>query len=137
MFFYTVIDQCDFRIEEVVLPYSEQEEPSFGGAESLPMEVSEPSLAKAKLSFDGAKSIPAEVSESSLAEAKLSFDWIESSPAAVSEEDLLIRDVDSLVASLAYVARPTEKQRMIARLSTLREQLVKVSALLNRPPSVL
>lgn len=127
----------DFRIEEVVLPYSEQEEPSFGGAESLPMEVSEPSLAKAKLSFDGAKSIPAEVSESSLAEAKLSFDWIESSPAAVSEEDLLIRDVDSLVASLAYVARPTEKQRMIARLSTLREQLVKVSALLNRPPSVL
>lgn len=58
-------------------------------------------------------------------------------PAAVSEEDLLIRDVDSLVASLAYVARPTEKQRMIARLSTLREQLVKVSALLNRPPSVL
>jgi len=41
------------------------------------------------------------------------------------------------VASLAYVARPTEKQRMIARLSTLREQLVKVSALLNRPPSVL
>lgn len=155
----------DFRIEEVVLPYSEQEEPSFGGAESLPMEVSEPSLAKAKLSFDGAKSIPAEVSESSLAEAKLSFDGIESGspevkptggrsensgnpnvagedtaevePAAVSEEDLLIRDVDSLVASLAYVARPTEKQRMIARLSTLREQLVKVSALLNRPPSVL
>lgn len=127
----------DFRIEEVVLPYSEQEEPSFGGAESLPMEVSEPSLAKAKLSFDGAKSIPAEVSESSLAEAKLSFDWIESSPAAVSEEDLLIRDVDSLVASLAYVARPTEKQRMIARLSSLRERLVKVSVLLNRPPSVL
>lgn len=110
----------DFRIEEVVLPYSEQEEPSFGGAESLPMEVSEPSLAKAKLSFDGAKSSPAAVE-----------------PAAVSEEDLLIRDVDSLVASLAYVARPTEKQRMIARLSTLREQLVKVSALLNRPPSVL
>ena len=127
----------DFRIEEVVLPYSEQEEPSFGGAESLPMEVSEPSLAKAKLSFDGAKSIPAEVSESSLAEAKLSFDWIESSPAAVSEEDLLIRDVDSLVASLAYVARPTEKQRMSARLSSLRERLVKVSAHLNRPPSVL
>lgn len=127
----------DFRIEEVVLPYSEQEEPSFGGAESLPMEVSEPSLAKAKLSFDGAKSIPAEVSESSLAEAKLSFDWIESSPAAVSEEDLLIRDVDSLVASLAYVARPTEKQRMIARLSSLREQLEAASALLNRPPSVL
>ena len=127
----------DFRIEEVVLPYSEQEEPSFGGTESLPMEVSEPSLAKAKLSFDGAKSIPAEVSESSLAEAKLSFDWIESSPAAVSEEDLLIRDVDSLVASLAYVVRPTEKQRMIARLSSLRERLVKVSVLLNRPPSVL
>ena len=129
--------ESDFRTEEVVLPYSEQEEPSFGGAESLPMEVSEPSLAKAKLSFDGAKSIPAEVSESSLAEAKLSFDWIESSPAAVSEEDLLIRDVDSLVASLAYVARPTEKQRMIARLSTLREQLEAASALLNRPPSVL
>ena len=56
---------------------------------------------------------------------------------AVSEEDLLIRDVDSLVASLAYVARPTEKQRMIARLSSLRERLVKVSAHLNRPPSVL
>ena len=132
----------DLRTEEVVLPCSEQEEPSFGGAESLPMEVSEPYLAEAKSSFDGAKSIPAEVSESSLAEAKLSFDGIESSPAAVesaavSEEDLLIRDVDSLVASLAYVARPTEKQRMIARLSTLREQLVKVSALLNRPPSVL
>ena len=104
-----------FRTEEVVLPCSEQEEPSFGGAESLPMEVSEPSLAEAKTSFGGA----------------------ESSPVAVSEEDLLIRDVDSLVASLAYVARPTEKQRMIARLSTLREQLVKVSALLNRPPSVL
>ena len=64
-------------------------------------------------------------------------DTAEVEPAAVSEEDLLIRDVDSLVASLAYVARPTEKQRMIARLSTLREQLVKVSALLNRPPSVL
>ena len=126
-----------FRTEEVVLPCSEQEKPSFGGAESLPMEVSEPSLAKAKSSFDGAESSPAEVSESSLAEAKLSFDGIESSPAAVSEEDLLIRDVDSLVASLAYVARPTEKQRMIARLSTLRERLVKVSALLNRPPSVL
>ncbi|MFY1613211.1 CHC2 zinc finger domain-containing protein [Macellibacteroides fermentans] len=127
----------DFRTEEVVLPYSEQEEPSFGGAESLPMEVSEPSLAKAKLSFDGAKSIPAEVSESSLAEAKLSFDGAKSIPAEVSEEDLLIRDVDSLVASLAYVARPTEKQRMIARLSTLREQLEAASALLNRPPSVL
>ena len=73
---------------------------------------------------------------------KPSSEEVESSPAAVepavvSEEDLLIRDVDSLVASLAYVARPTEKQRMIARLSTLREQLVKVSALLNRPPSVL
>ena len=97
-----------FRTEEVVLPCSEQE-----------------------------KSSPTAVSEPYLAEAKLSFDWIESSPAAVSEEDLLIRDVDSLVASLAYVARPTEKQRMIARLSTLREQLVKVSAHLNRPPSVL
>ena len=119
-----------FRTEEVVLPCSEQEK-------SSPTAVSEPYLAEAKSSFDGAKSIPAEVSESSLAEAKLSFDGIESSPAAVSEEDLLIRDVDSLVASLAYVARPTEKQRMIARLSTLREQLVKVSALLNRPPSVL
>ncbi|OCW95490.1 hypothetical protein A9168_02175 [Macellibacteroides sp. HH-ZS] len=98
----------DFKTEEVVLPYSEQE-----------------------------KSSPTTVSEPYLAEAKSSFDGIESSPAAVSEEDLLIRDVDSLVASLAYVARPTEKQRMIARLSTLREQLVKVSALLNRPPSVL
>ena len=119
-----------FRTEEVVLPCSEQEK-------SSPTAVSDPYLAEAKSSFDGAKSIPAEVSESSLAEAKLSFDGIESSPAAVSEEDLLIRDVDSLVASLAYVARPTEKQRMIARLSTLREQLVKVSALLNRPPSVL
>lgn len=124
-----------FRTEEVVLPCSEQEK-------SSPTAVSEPYLAEAKSSFDGAKSIPAAVSESSLAEAKLSFDGIESSPAAVesaavSEEDLLIRDVDSLVASLAYVARPTEKQRMIARLSTLREQLVKVSALLNRPPSVL
>ena len=97
-----------FRTEEVVLPCSEQE-----------------------------KSSPTAVSEPYLAEAKLSFDGIESSPAAVSEEDLLIRDVDSLVASLAYVARPTEKQRMIARLSTLREQLVKVSAHLNRPPSVL
>ena len=102
-----------FRTEEVVLPCSEQEK-------SSPTAVSEPYLAEAKSSFDGAKSIPAEVE-----------------PAAVSEEDLLIRDVDSLVASLAYVARPTEKQRMIARLSTLREQLVKVSALLNRPPSVL
>lgn len=98
----------DFRIEEVVLPYSEQEK-------SSPTAVSEPYLAEAKSSFDGAKSIPAEV----------------------SEEDLLIRDVDSLVASLAYVARPTEKQRMIARLSSLRERLVKVSAHLNRPPSVL
>ena len=97
-----------FRTEEVVLPCSEQE-----------------------------KSSPTAVSEPYLAEAKLSFDGIESSPAAVSEEDLLIRDVDSLVASLAYVARPTEKQRMIARLSTLRERLVKVSVLLNRPPSVL
>jgi hypothetical protein len=125
----------DFRTEEVVLPCSEQEK-------SSPTAVSEPYLAEAKSSFDGAKSIPAEVSESSLAEAKLSFDGIESSPAevepaAVSEEDLLIRDVDSLVASLAYVARPTEKQRMIARLSSLRERLVKVSAHLNRPPSVL
>ena len=147
-----------FRTEEVVLPCSEQEK-------SSPTAVSEPYLAEAKSSFDGAKSIPAEVSESSLAEAKLSFDGtVSGSPevkpsgcdaensgvpnaagedtaevesAAVSEEDLLIRDVDSLVASLAYVARPTEKQRMIARLSTLREQLVKVSALLNRPPSVL
>ena len=147
-----------FRTEEVVLPCSEQEK-------SSPTAVSEPYLAEAKSSFDGAKSIPAEVSESSLAEAKLSFDGTvsgspevkpsgcdaensgvpnaagedtaEVEPAAVSEEDLLIRDVDSLVASLAYVARPTEKQRMIARLSTLREQLVKVSALLNRPPSVL
>ncbi len=124
-----------FRTEEVVLPCSEQEK-------SSPTAVSETSLMDTKSSFDGAKSIPAEVSESSLAEAKLSFDGIESSPAAVepaavSEEDLLIRDVDSLVASLAYVARPTEKQRMIARLSTLREQLVKVSAHLNRPPSVL
>ena len=64
-------------------------------------------------------------------------DTAEVEPAAVSEEDLLIRDVDSLVASLAYVARPTEKQRMIARLSSLRERLVKVSAHLNRPPSVL
>ncbi|WP_446785252.1 CHC2 zinc finger domain-containing protein [Macellibacteroides fermentans] len=124
------LPESDFRTEEVVLPYSEQEK-------SSPTAVSEPYLAEAKSSFDGAKSIPAEVSESSLAEAKLSFDGIESSPAAVSEEDLLIRDVDSLVASLAYVARPTEKQRMIARLSTLREQLVKVSAHLNRPPSVL
>uniref|UniRef100_UPI00406BE983 toprim domain-containing protein n=1 Tax=Macellibacteroides fermentans TaxID=879969 RepID=UPI00406BE983 len=147
-----------FRTEEVVLPCSEHEK-------SSPTAVSEPYLAEAKSSFDGAKSIPAEVSESSLAEAKLSFDGtVSGSPevkpsgcdaensgvpnaagedtaevesAAVSEEDLLIRDVDSLVASLAYVARPTEKQRMIARLSTLREQLVKVSALLNRPPSVL
>jgi hypothetical protein len=124
-----------FRTEEVVLPCSEQEK-------SSPTAVSEPYLAEAKSSFDGAKSIPAEVSESSLAEAKLSFDGIESSPAAVesaavSEEDLLIRDVDSLVASLAYVARPTEKQRMIARLSSLREQLEAASALLNRPPSVL
>ncbi|SKB36237.1 CHC2 zinc finger domain-containing protein [Macellibacteroides fermentans] len=129
------LPEPDFRTEEVVLPCSEQEK-------SSPTAVSEPYLAEAKSSFDGAKSIPAEVSESSLAEAKLSFDGIESSPAAVesaavSEEDLLIRDVDSLVASLAYVARPTEKQRMIARLSSLREQLVKVSALLNRPPSVL
>lgn len=148
----------DFRTEEVVLPCSEQEK-------SSPTAVSETSLVDTKSSFDGAKSIPAEVSESSLAEAKLSFDGTvsgspevkpsgcdaensgvpnaagedtaEVEPAAVSEEDLLIRDVDSLVASLAYVARPTEKQRMIARLSTLREQLVKVSALLNRPPSVL
>ena len=147
-----------FRTEEVVLPCSEQEK-------SSPTAVSETSLVDTKSSFDGAKSIPAEVSESSLAEAKLSFDGTvsgspevkpsgcdaensgvpnaagedtaEVEPAAVSEEDLLIRDVDSLVASLAYVARPTEKQRMIARLSTLREQLVKVSALLNRPPSVL
>lgn len=83
-------------------------------------EVVLPYIKDMKPSFDGAKSSPAAVE-----------------PAAVSEEDLLIRDVDSLVASLAYVARPTEKQRMIARLSTLREQLVKVSALLNRPPSVL
>ena len=98
----------DFRTEEVGLPCQEPVKPS-------PTTVSEPSLAEAKSSFDGAKSLPAEV----------------------SEEDLLIRDVDSLVASLAYVARPTEKQRMIARLSTLREQLVKVSAHLNRPPSVL
>ncbi len=67
-----------FRTEEVVLPCSEQE-----------------------------KSSPTAVSEPYLAEAKLSFDGVESSPAAVSEEDLLIRDVDSLVASLAYVARPT------------------------------
>lgn len=110
----------DIRTEEVVLPYIKEMKPSFDGAESLPMEVSEPSLAKAKLSFDGAESSPAAVE-----------------PAAVSEEDLLIRDVDSLVASLAYVARPTEKQRMIARLSSLRERLVKVSVLLNRPPSVL
>lgn len=157
-----------FRTEEVVLPCSEQEEPSFGGAESLPMEVSEPSLAKAKLSFDGIESSPVEVSDASLMDTKSSFDGIEPGspevkptgggaensgnpnvagedtedtaevePAAVSEEDLLIRDVDSLVASLAYVARPTEKQRMIARLSSLRERLVKVSAHLNRPPSVL
>ncbi|WP_446773541.1 CHC2 zinc finger domain-containing protein [Macellibacteroides fermentans] len=147
-----------FRTEEVVLPCSEQEK-------SSPTAVSEPYLAEAKSSFDGAKSIPAEVSESSLMDTKSSFDGTvsgspevkpsgcdaensgvpnaagedtaEVEPAAVSEEDLLIRDVDSLVASLAYVARPTEKQRMIARLSTLREQLVKVSALLNRPPSVL
>ena len=83
-------------------------------------EVVLPYIKDMKPSFDGAKSSPAAVE-----------------PAAVSEEDLLIKDVDSLVASLAYVARPTEKQRMIARLSTLREQLVKVSAHLNRPPSVL
>ena len=173
----------DFRIEEVVLPCSEQEK-------SSPTAVSEPYLAEAKSSFDGAKSLPTAVLETSLTDTKLSFDGIESSPvevsessltdtissfdgtmsgspevkptgsgaensgvpnvagedtedtaevepAAVSEEDLLIRDVDSLVASLAYVARPTEKQRMIARLSSLRERLVKVSAHLNRPPSVL
>lgn len=133
----------DFRIEEVVLPYSEQEEPSFGGAESLPMEVSEPSLAKAKSSFDGIESSPTEVKptggegENSGIPNVAGEDTAEVEPAAVSEEDLLIRDVDSLVASLAYVARPTEKQRMIARLSSLRERLVKVSAHLNRPPSVL
>lgn len=138
---------------------------SFGGAESLPTAVLETSLTDTKLSFDGAESSPVEVSESSLTDTISSFDGTmsgspevkptggegensgipnvagedtaEVEPAAVSEEDLLIRDVDSLVASLAYVARPTEKQRMIARLSTLREQLVKVSAHLNRPPSVL
>ena len=138
---------------------------SFDGAKSLPTAVLETSLTDTKLSFDGAESSPVEVSESSLTDTISSFDGTMSgSPevkptggegensgipnvagedtaeveaAAVSEEDLLIRDVDSLVASLAYVARPTEKQRMIARLSTLREQLVKVSALLNRPPSVL
>jgi DNA primase (bacterial type) len=155
----------DFRTEEVVLPYIKEMKPSFDGAESLPMEVSEPSLAKAKSSFDGIESSPVEVSDASLMDTKSSFDGIEPGspevkptggrsensgnpnvagedtaevePAAVSEEDLLIRDVDSLVASLAYVARPTEKQRMIARLSSLRERLVKVSVLLNRPPSVL
>jgi DNA primase len=78
----------DFRIEEVVLPYSEQEEPSFGGAESLPMEVSEPSLAKAKLSFDGAESLPTAVLETSLTDTKLSFDGAESSPVEVSESSL-------------------------------------------------
>ena len=147
-----------FRTEEVVLPCSEQEK-------SSPTAVSEPYLAEAKSSFDGIESSPAAVSETSLMDTKSSFDGTvsgspevkpsgcdaensgvpnaagedtaEVEPAAVSEENLLIRDVDSLVASLAYVARPTEKQRMIARLSTLREQLVKVSALLNRPPSVL
>ncbi len=155
----------DFRIEEVVLPYSEQENPSLDGVESSPVEVSESSLTDTKSSFDGDDSGSPAVSEPPIAEAKSSFDGIEPGspevkptggegensgvpnaagedtaevePAAVSEEDLLIRDVDSLVASLAYVARPTEKQRMIARLSTLREQLVKVSAHLNRPPSVL
>lgn len=138
---------------------------SFGGAESLPTAVLETSLTDTKLSFDGAESSPVEVSESSLTDTISSFDGTmsgspevkptggegensgipnvagedtaEVEPAAVSEEDLLIRDVDSLVASLAYVARPTEKQRMIARLSSLRERLVKVSAHLNRPPSVL
>lgn len=155
----------DFRIEEVVLPYSEQENPSLDGVESSPVEVSESSLTDTKSSFDGDDSGSPAVSEPPIAEAKSSFDGIEPGspevkptggegensgvpnaagedtaavePAVVSEEDLLIRDVDSLVASLAYVARPTEKQRMIARLSTLREQLVKVSAHLNRPPSVL
>lgn len=138
---------------------------SFGGAESLPTAVLETSLTDTKLSFDGIESSPVEVSESSLTDTISSFDGTmsgspevkptggegensgipnvagedtaEVEPAAVSEEDLLIRDVDSLVASLAYVARPTEKQRMIARLSSLRERLVKVSAHLNRPPSVL
>ena len=96
-----------------------------------------------KSSFDGTVSGSPEVkpsgcdAENSGVPNAAGEDTAEVESAAVSEEDLLIRDVDSLVASLAYVARPTEKQRMIARLSTLREQLVKVSALLNRPPSVL
>jgi len=148
----------DFRTEEVVLPCQEPVKPS-------PTTVSEPSLAEAKTSFGGAESLPTAVLETSLTDTKLSFDGTmsgspevkptggegensgipnvagedtaEVEPAAVTEEDLLISDVDSLVASLAYVARPTEKQRMIARLSSLRERLVKVSAHLNRPPSVL
>ena len=125
-----------FRTEEVVLPCSEQEK-------SSPTAVSEPYLAEAKSSFDGTVSGSPEVkpsgcdAENSGVPNAAGEDTAEVESAAVSEEDLLIRDVDSLVASLAYVARPTEKQRMIARLSTLREQLVKVCALLNRPPSVL
>ncbi len=119
---------------------------SFDGAESSPVEVSESSLTDTISSFDGTMSGSPEVKPTG-GEGENSGipnvagedteDTAEVEAAAVSEEDLLIRDVDSLVASLAYVARPTEKQRMIARLSSLRERLVKVSALLNRPPSVL
>lgn len=119
---------------------------SFDGIESSPVEVSESSLTDTISSFDGTMSGSPEVKPTG-GEGENSGipnvagedteDTAEVEAAAVSEEDLLIRDVDSLVASLAYVARPTEKQRMIARLSTLREQLVKVSVLLNRPPSVL
>ena len=128
-----------FRTEEVVLPCSEQEK-------SSPTAVSETSLMDTKSSFDGTVSgSPEEKPSGCDAEnsgvpnvaGEDTEDTAEVEAAAVSEEDLLIRDVDSLVASLAYVARPTEKQRMIARLSSLRERLVKVSVLLNRPPSVL
>ena len=106
--------------DSILLPVSDKIISPHPVSDFRTEEVVLPYSEQVKPSPDGVESSPAEVE-----------------PAAVSEEDLLIRDVDSLVASLAYVARPTEKQRMIARLSTLREQLVKVSALLNRPPSVL
>ncbi len=133
----------DFRTEEVVLPYIKDMKPSFDGAKPIPAEISESSLTDTISSFDGTVSGSPEVKptggegENSGVPNAAGEDAAAVEPAVVSEEDLLIRDVDSLVASLAYVARPTEKQRMIARISTLREQLVKVSAQLNRPPSVL
>lgn len=55
----------------------------------------------------------------------------------LADEAAYVSDIDRLTASLAFISRPSDREVLLRRMTTLSEKLRKVSIALKRPPSCL